>query len=88
MSSSPPLSRQNSGIGVIAFSDKTPQMQRQKSISSASHGIIPDKHLTAQTVSPKTTPRVVEDRSTYSVPSKAATDRYLNSLLSRTRGTM
>jgi len=90
MSSSPPtLSRQNSGVGVIAFEAMTPQMQRQRSFSAASHSILPEKHLTAQVCSPKTTPRgVVEDRKTYSIPPRAATDRYLNSLLSRTRGSM
>jgi len=89
MSSSPPtLSRQNSGVGVVAFEAMTPQMQRQMSFSSASHSIIPQKHLTAQVCSPKTTPRVVEDRKTYSIPPRAATDRYLNSLLTRTRGSM
>jgi len=89
MSSSPPtLSRQNSSTGVIAFEAMSPQMQRQMSFSAASHSIIPQQHLTAQVCSPKPPQRaVVEERKTYSIPSKAATDRYLNSLLTRTRGT-
>lgn len=88
MSSSPPtLSRQNSGTGIIAFDNMTPQLQRQKSISMASHSIIPMKFISDATISPKPLPRAVtQDRSTYSIPTKAATDRYLNSLLTRTRG--
>jgi len=77
MSSSPPtLSRQ--GSGIVAFEAMTPQMQRQMSFSTASHSIIPEKHMTAQTISPKQTSRAVEDRKTYSIPPRAATDRYLN----------
>jgi len=91
-SSPPTLSRQNSGSGIVAFQDMSPQMQRQMSFSAASHSIIPEKHLTAQIVSPKTASpkpahRAVEDRTSFSVPHKSQTDRYLNSLLMRTRGT-
>lgn len=87
-SSPPTLSRQNSGSGIVAFQDMSPQMQRQMSFSAASHSIIPEKHLTAQTISPKQAPRgVVEDRTSFTVPHKSQTDRYLNSLLMRTRGT-
>lgn len=88
-SNSPPtLSRQNSGTtGVIAFEAMSPQKQRQMAFSSQAHGIIPQKHLSAATISPKTVPRgIVEDRTTYSTPTKAATDRYLTNLFSRTRG--
>lgn len=87
-SNSPPtLSRQNSGTGVIAFEAMSPQKQRQMSLSSQAHGIIPQKHLSTATISPKTVPRgIVEDRTTYSTPTKAATDRYLTNLFSRTRG--
>jgi len=86
MSSSPPtLTRQ--GSGTIAFEGMTPQMQRQMSFSMASHSIIPEKHMNEATVSPKTLPRAVtQDRTSFSAPKKAATDRYLNSLLTRTRG--
>lgn len=85
MSSSPPtLSRQSSG--TIAYDNMTPQMQRQMSFSTASHSIIPEKHMHEGMVSPKTLPRNVQDRSSFSAPKKAATDRYLNSLLTRTRG--
>jgi len=84
MSSSPPsLSRQ--GSGTIAYENMSPQMQRQKSISSASHGIIPDKHLSTATMSTQAPPHCVEERSTFSMPTRAATDRYLNILLTRTR---
>lgn len=64
----------------------SPQKQRQMSLSSQAHSIIPQKHLSAATISPKTVPRgIVEDRTTYTAPSKAATDRYLSNLLGRTR---
>jgi hypothetical protein len=85
-SSPPTLSRQNSGTGIVAFQDMSPQMQRQMSFSSASHSIIPEKHLTSQTFSPKQAPRPVEERTSFTVPQKSQTDRYLNSLLMRTRG--
>jgi hypothetical protein len=87
MSSSPPsLSRQNSGTGVIAYESMTPQMQRQMSFSTASHSIIPDKPLADVSISPKIQNRGVEEKSKFSVPQKSQTDRYLNSLLTRTRG--
>ncbi len=44
MSTTPPtLSRQ--GSGIIAFEGMSPQMQRQMSFSTASHSIIPEKHM-------------------------------------------
>lgn len=88
MSTSPPpsLPRQNSGTGTIAYEAMTPQMQRQMSFSTASHSIIPEKPLSDVTISPKIQSRGVEEKSKFSVPPKAQTDRYLNSLLTRTRG--
>jgi hypothetical protein len=87
ISSPPSLSRQNSGTGSIAFEAMSPQMQRQMSFSTASHSIIPEKHLADVSISPKIQSRGVEEKSKYSVPQRAQTDRYLNSLLTRTRGT-
>jgi len=92
MSSSPPsLTRQNSGTGTgtgtIAYEAMSPQMQRQMSFSTASHSIIPEKYLADVTISPKIQSRGVQEKSTFTVPPKAQTDRYLNSLLTRTRGT-
>lgn len=87
ISSPPSLTRQNSGTGSIAFEAMTPQMQRQMSASTASHSIIPEKHLADVTISPKIQSRGVEEKSKFSVPQRAQTDRYLNSLLTRTRGT-
>jgi len=86
-SSPPPLTRQNSGTGIIAYEAMTPQMQRQMSFSTASHSIIPDKPLADVSFSPKIQSRGVEEKSKYTVPPKSQTDRYLNSLLTRTRGT-
>jgi hypothetical protein len=86
-SSPPTLSRQNSGTGIIAYESMSPQMQRQMSFSTASHSIIPDKPLADVSISPKIQSRGVEEKSTYSIPQRAQTDRYLNSLLTRTRGT-
>lgn len=87
MSSSPPtLTRQNSGTGSIAYEAMSPQMQRQMSFSTASHSIIPERPMADVSISPKIQSRGVEEKSKYSVPQKSQTDRYLNSLLTRTRG--
>jgi len=94
-SSPPTVTRQTSSTtttttstGVVAFEATSPQLQHQMSLSSASHSIVPEKFLPAATFSPKTVPRNmgVEDRTTYTIPKKQATDRYLSTLLTRTRG--
>lgn len=88
VSSPPTLTRQNSGsTGIIAYEAMSPQMQRQMSFSTASHSIIPERPLADVSISPKIQSRGVEEKSKYSVPQRAQTDRYLNSLLTRTRGT-
>jgi len=85
MSSSPPsLTRNNSQEKIIAFADMKPEMQHR--LSSCAHAFIPPSHLAIQPMSPKPVQRsVVEESTRRTIPTKAATERYLNSLLMRTR---